>query len=67
MAAFIHGPKEPRTMHPQLNLFARQYLSVVVATLIPVLLTAFLSMPIALARHPGENPVAGAATKGHMT
>jgi len=54
-------------MHPQLKLFARQYLGVVVATLIPVLLTAFLSMPIELARHPGENPVAGAATNGHMT
>jgi hypothetical protein len=54
-------------MHPQLKLFARQYLGVVVATLIPVLLTAFLSMPIALARHPGETPVAGAATNGHMT
>jgi hypothetical protein len=54
-------------MHHQLKLFARQYLGVVVATLIPVLLTAFLSMPIALARHPGENPAAEAVTSGHMT
>ncbi len=41
-------------MHIQLQGFLRRYLGVVAITLVPVIFTAFISMPLSLARHPGE-------------
>lgn len=41
-------------MHPTLRHFVRQYLFVVLAAVIPVVLTTFISMPMSLGGHPGE-------------
>jgi hypothetical protein len=41
-------------MHPTLCHFIRQYLFVMVAALLPVVLTTFISMPISFGGHPGE-------------
>ena len=41
-------------MHPDLREFAAQFLGTVMAALVPVVVTAFLGMPYALNRHPGE-------------
>ena len=41
-------------MHPTLRHFIRQYLFVVVAAVIPVVLTTFISIPMNLGGHPGE-------------
>ena len=40
-----------------LNAFVRQYAAVVLASLAPVVLLAFVSMPLSLGRHPGEGAV----------
>lgn len=39
----------------ELNHFARVFKCVVIATLAPVIFTAFVTIPIALERHPGEH------------
>jgi len=54
-------------MHPSLKHFIRQYLGVVMATLVPVALTAFLSMPFTLSGHPGEPRTTDATVVRHMT
>ena len=54
-------------MHPVLSHFIRQYLGVVCATLIPVVLTTFLSIPLSLGRYPGEVNTAAAPLEWHMT
>lgn len=54
-------------MPPALSLFIRQYLGVVSATLVPVVLTAFLSIPLNLRGYPGEIPGAAATLERHMT
>jgi hypothetical protein len=41
-------------MDPILNTFIRQYAGVVMATLAPVVLVAFMAMPFSLGYHPGE-------------
>jgi hypothetical protein len=41
-------------MHPTLRHFIRQYLFVVVAAVIPVVLTTFISIPMSLGGYPGE-------------
>lgn len=38
----------------ELNHFARVFKCVVIATLAPVIFTAFVTIPVALERHPGE-------------
>ncbi len=38
----------------ELNHFARVFKCVVIATLAPVIFTAFVCIPVALERHPGE-------------
>ena len=48
-------------------LFVRQYLGVVLAALVPVVVTAFLSIPVNLGGHPGEVRSAQAAAAVHMT
>lgn len=54
-------------MHPALTLFIRQYLGIVCAALVPVVLTAFLSIPLTLGGHPGEPRTAQVGISRHMT
>lgn len=49
-----------------LKRFAQQFAGVVIAGLIPVVLTAFLTIPFNLGGHPGEERSIGALTS-HMT
>jgi hypothetical protein len=50
--------------------FIRQWLAVVIASLAPVVFCAFVSIPLALGRHPGE-PLAQTGTEAgverHLT
>ena len=41
-------------MDPTLKAFVSDYLGVVASALLPVILTAFVSMPLNLGGHPGE-------------
>jgi hypothetical protein len=41
-------------MNTDLRAFLRQYAAVVAMALLPVVMTAFVSMPYTLGRHPGE-------------
>ena len=41
-------------MHPALKQFIIQYVAVIGAVLIPVILVSFLSMPYTMGGHPGE-------------
>jgi hypothetical protein len=43
------------SMHPNLTLFIRQYVGIVCAALLPVIATAFLTIPLSLGAHPGEH------------
>ena len=54
-------------MDPQLRIFARQWLRLVVATLVPVVLTAFVTIPWNLGKLPGERNVAITQGERHMT
>lgn len=53
-------------MHPELHRFLSRYIGVVALALAPVIFTAFVSMPLSLARHPGEPAASGQAWR-HMT
>jgi hypothetical protein len=50
-----------------LNRFARQFVGIVLAGLIPVVLTAFLTIPFNLGAHPGEERSFDPMTSRHMT
>ena len=54
-------------MNSSLRLFVTQYLRVVLATLAPVVLIAFLSIPVALGGHADETLSTRAALTQHMT
>jgi hypothetical protein len=54
-------------MHPFLRQFTRQYLAVVVAALLPVILTAFLTIPFNLGGHPGDVRALDVPATRHMT
>lgn len=56
-------------MHAELKSFWVEWARVAVAALVPVVLTAFVAMPQALGRHPGEPCVAVACAESqrHMT
>ncbi|WP_296449670.1 hypothetical protein [Rhodoferax sp. UBA5149] len=54
-------------MDSSLRLFVNQYLGVVIAALVPVVLIAFLSIPVTLGGHPGEMRAAVAPITQHMT
>lgn len=54
-------------MHPALRLFIRQYLYVVAAALLPVVLSTFLTIPMNLGGYPGEPHHAVAMADRHMT
>jgi hypothetical protein len=47
--------------------FIRQFVGVVAAALVPVLIVAFLTMPFTLGGHPGEPRPAEALVGQHMT
>lgn len=54
-------------MQTDLHQFLTRLAGVVVATLCPVVLATFLTLPYQLERHPGEAPVGLAAESQHMT
>lgn len=54
-------------MNSSLRLFIRQYVGVVLATLVPVVLVAFLSIPYALGASPGEERWPEAPSARHMS
>lgn len=54
-------------MNSSLRWFLSQYLGVVAATLAPVILVAFLSIPFSLGGHPGDARLAGGTVAQHMT
>jgi hypothetical protein len=54
-------------MQTSLKLFIRQYLGVVIATLVPVVLVAFMSIPFSLGGHPGEPRVVELTGMQHLS
>jgi len=54
-------------MHPVLRNFIRQYFHVVAGAVVPVVLTAFLTIPYTLEGHPGEPRLAAVALSQHMS
>ncbi|MEY8688822.1 MAG: hypothetical protein AB9M53_02930 [Leptothrix sp. (in: b-proteobacteria)] len=54
-------------MHPELDNFLTRLTGVVLMTLVPVIFTAFVSMPLSLNRHPGEPAVSDGMPLQHMT
>jgi hypothetical protein len=54
-------------MDSSLRMFIRQFAGVVLATLVPVILTAFMSVPASLGGHPGQASAANPAFTQHMT
>jgi hypothetical protein len=47
-------------MHPALKQFVIQYVAVIGAVLIPVIVVSFLSMPYTMGGHPGESRITNA-------
>lgn len=54
-------------MHTDLRDFLSRFIGTVAMTLVPVVLIAFMSMPLNLGRHPGEAAVDTGAPIAHMT
>lgn len=54
-------------MHHDLREFISRFVGTVVMTLVPVVLIAFMSMPLSLGRHPGEPAADLGAPIAHMT
>ena len=55
-------------MNQDLAHFMKQWLRVAVAALLPVVFTAFVSIPATLGHHPGEaDALARAGAERHMT
>ncbi len=54
-------------MHADLHDFLSRFVGTVVMTLVPVVLFAFMSMPLSLGRHPGEPAKDVGAPIAHMT
>lgn len=54
-------------MHPTLRQFIQEFTGVALASLVPVILTAFLSIPISLGANPGEPRVPTAGLDRHMS
>ena len=54
-------------MDASLRLFISQYLGVVIATLMAVILIAFLSIPFSLGGHPGDARPVSTAAAWHVT
>jgi hypothetical protein len=59
---------DPRTpVNNDLHHFLARLIGVVGFTLIPVILTAFVAMPMSLNRHPGEPVGSPTAASQHLT
>ncbi len=54
-------------MDPLLRTLMRQFAGVVLASLLPVVLTAFLCIPFILGGHPGDERLVDAGTFQHMS
>ncbi len=54
-------------MHTDLHDFLARFAGTVAMSLVPVVLVAFLSMPLSLSRHPGEPLQQANAPAAHMT
>jgi hypothetical protein len=54
-------------MHTDLREFLDRFVGTVVLTLVPVVLVAFMSMPLSLGHHPGEAAPDVGAPPSHMT
>jgi hypothetical protein len=54
-------------MHQELSRFAAQWLRVAAIALLPVIATAFVTIPWNLGGHPGERASVAAAGDRHMT
>jgi len=54
-------------MNKDIRDFAMQWLRVAAMTLVPVVLTVFICVPMAIERHPGEAPFAKSSNQWHMT
>jgi hypothetical protein len=54
-------------MHAALLDFIRRFIGVVLATLVPVVMVTFLSVPLTLGGHPGEPRSIDVARGWHMT
>jgi hypothetical protein len=54
-------------MNDELRPFLAHLLGAVAMALVPVVLTAFLTMPLSLGRHPGDAAPQGGAVLRHMT
>ena len=54
-------------MHTELHDFLARLIGAVALALVPVILTAFLTLPMSLNRHPGEAPAVPAAQPMHLT
>jgi hypothetical protein len=54
-------------MHTELRSFIKQFIGVVAITLVPVILIAFISLPLNLNRHPGDVEPHSAVPAQHMT
>lgn len=54
-------------MNADLRDFLARFAGTVAMTLVPVVLIAFLSMPLSLGRYPGEPPLDAGAPAAHMT
>lgn len=59
-------PTEEESMNTDLRTFLSRFIGTVVLALLPVIFTAFVSMPLSLNRHPGEPTPIGTPAK-HMT
>lgn len=54
-------------MHTDLHDFLSRLAGTIALTLVPVVFTAFVSLPLSLNRHPGEVATASAPVAQHMT
>lgn len=54
-------------MQDDLHDFLARFLGAVVMALVPVVIIAFLSMPLSLSRHPGEAAIDAGGPAAHMT
>lgn len=54
-------------MQPDLREFLTRFAATVVMTLVPVVIIAFVSMPLNLGRHPGQAPSSTSPSFVHMT
>lgn len=55
------------SVHPALAAFSRQFGLAVIGGLLPVVATAFLTMPYTLGHHPGEAAIVANAANGAAT